>query len=83
MEAGSIKVDVAVVGGQPVRPTMGRVVFYVVSTTRTRPAIINDVLDVEKGVVNLTVFTSTGAEPRTDVTFSPEPKAGCWHWPPR
>lgn len=78
------------------KPTVGRIVHYTTERGTTRPAIIVHVwTDV---CVQLQVFTDfsndseesdlvdgvdTGRVWKTSVSFSEQPKAGHWNWPPR
>ncbi|MCY1080284.1 hypothetical protein [Archangium lansingense] len=71
------------------KPSLGRVVHFYSTTSpgsselEPSAATIAAVLD-DTGRVNLSrVLWSGETQPQPDVPFSPEPKAGCWSWPPR
>ena len=70
---------------------LGKIVIYVTMIYFERPAIVVNILDKEKGIVNLQVFGDTNSalipyigegnvnwEPK--VPFSEELVAHSWHW---
>ena len=65
--------------------TTGRIVHYVMPNQVHRPAVVVNVGDEEKGVVNLMVFTDPGLDGEgirysTDVEHSEDPAVNTWHW---
>ena len=69
-------------------PTIGRTVHYHSFGTpggeylpEPRAAIITEV--IEEDLVSLAVLNPTGIHFNEGVTYSKEPKAGSWSWPPR
>lgn len=81
------------------KPTMGRIVFYVISRVetpdgvvygeRTRAAVIVSIADEGRELVNLSLFLDGGNDAHmksTWVTLVKHDEAktpGTWHWPPR
>ena len=79
--------------------SIGRVVHFVThredDNVVERPAIVTEVLDLEKGVVHLQVFKGphdgagepidpeTGDVVSAAVKHDPEKRAFTWHWPER
>jgi hypothetical protein len=69
--------------------TVGRTVFYQAYGTPggehpsvPRAAIVTEVLE-DGSSVGLAVLNPTGLFFNRDVRYSPDPKPGCWSWPPR
>jgi hypothetical protein len=67
--------------------TPGRIVHYVLETYHHRAAMVINVLDGVKEVVNLLVFCDPTTDNRTAVlelvlncSFSRDPLPGTWHW---
>ena len=62
---------------------IGRIVHYVGTDREHAPAIVTRVVDLEKGIINLTVFPDL-EEPyfRYEVPYKETTeKASSWHWP--
>lgn len=71
------------------KPSVGRVVHYQSFGTpggeylpAPRAAIVTQVND-DAGSVGLCILNPTGQFFNVAVPYSPEPKPGCWSWPPR
>lgn len=71
------------------KPSIGRIVHYQAYGTPggefkslPRAACITEVHDAEKGDVTVFVMNPSGLF-FNRVSYSAEPKPGCWNWPPR
>jgi hypothetical protein len=72
--------------------SQGRIVRYCYADALTRPAIITEVLDQSRGIIEIEVFTGPNL-PQIQiisedgragaVAYSDKMVAGTWHWPPR